>query len=67
MPLIRDTVDAAPGAQPTEVGLFAALRTKCDRIMVQARLLGLLRHSEVLGLRLKDARVGERWVFIADS
>ena len=35
--------------------------------MVAAMVLGGLRRSEVLGLRLEDLRVAERRVFIADG
>ncbi len=35
--------------------------------MVEAMLLGGLRRSEVLGLRLEDLRPGERRVFVADG
>ena len=48
-------VDALPGA----------LRTRRDRAMVLAMLLGGLRRCEVLGLRLGDVNVGERRVHIA--
>jgi integrase/recombinase XerD len=46
---------------PTEVdALLAALRTRRDRAMVLAMLLGGLRRCEVLGLRLGDVSAGER-------
>ncbi len=35
--------------------------------MVEVMLLGGLRRSEVLGLRLEDLRPGERRVFVADG
>jgi len=47
--------------------LTAALRTRRDRAMVEAMLLGGLRRCEVLGLRLEDVRPGERRLFIADG
>jgi len=51
---------------PSEVdALLGALRTRRDRAMVEAMLLGGLRRCEVLGLRLCDANVGERRLFIA--
>ena len=54
--------------QPQEVdALMAALRTKRDRAMVEAMVLGGLRRCEVLGLRMADLQVGERKVFIADG
>jgi integrase/recombinase XerD len=51
---------------PPEVDrLLGALRTRRDRAMVLAMLLGGLRRCEVLGLRLSDVSVGERRVHIA--
>jgi integrase/recombinase XerD len=47
--------------------LLPALRTRRDRAMVQAMLLGGLRRCEVLGLRLGDVSAGERRLFIADG
>ena len=44
--------------------LLGALRTRRDRAMVLAMLLGGLRRCEVLGLRLCDVSVGERRVHI---
>jgi site-specific recombinase XerD len=53
---------------PAEVdALTAALRTHRDRAMVAAMVLGGLRRSEVLGLRVEDLRVAERRVFIAEG
>jgi integrase/recombinase XerD len=50
---------------PSEVDrLLGALRTRRDRAMVWAMLLGGLRRCEVLGLRLGDVSVGERRVHI---
>jgi integrase/recombinase XerD len=50
---------------PAEAGaLLDALRTRRDRAMVLAMLLGGLRRCEVLGLRLSDVSVGERRVHI---
>lgn len=46
---------------------MGALRTRRDRAMVEAMLLGGLRRCEVLGLRLEDLRHGERRVFIAEG
>ena len=46
---------------------MAALRTRRDRAMVEAMLLGGLRRCEVLGLRLEDVRPGEQRVFIAEG
>lgn len=51
---------------PAEVdALLGALRTRRDRAMVLAMLLGGLRRCEVLGLRLGDVNVGERRVHIS--
>lgn len=68
VPLIR-TPRALPRIiDPDEVGaLLSALRTHRDRAMVEAMVLGGLRRSEVLGLRVDDVRVGERRLFIADG
>jgi site-specific recombinase XerD len=54
--------------EPEELAaLMAALRTQRDRAMVQAMVLGGLRRSEVLGLRLEDLHLGEWRVFVADG
>jgi integrase/recombinase XerD len=51
---------------PSDVdALLGALRTRRDRAMVLAMLLGGLRRCEVLGLRLADVNAGERRLFIA--
>jgi integrase/recombinase XerD len=51
---------------PAEVdALLGALRTRRDRAMVLAMVLGGLRRCEVLGLRLRDINAGERRLFIA--
>lgn len=47
--------------------LLGALRTRRDRAMVEAMVLGGLRRCEVLGLRLGDLRLGEWRVFIAEG
>ena len=53
---------------PGEVDrLLGALRTHRDRTMVLAMLLGGLRRCEVLGLRMRDIRVADRAVFVADG
>lgn len=49
------------------VALLGALRTRRDRAMVLAMLLGGLRRCEVLGLRLADVRVADRSLFIAEG
>ena len=68
VPLIR-----APRTLPRVIdsdqvdALTAALRTRRDRAMVEAMLLGGLRRCEVLGLHLEDVRPGEHRLFIADG
>ncbi len=53
---------------PADVDVFvAALRTRRDRAMALAMLLGGLRRCEVLGLRLCDINPGERRLFVADG
>jgi len=53
---------------PAEVSaLLAALRCERDRAMIAAMLLAGLRRCEVLGLRLRDVRPGERRLFIAEG
>jgi integrase/recombinase XerD len=68
VPLIRTPRTLPRVIDPDDVDAFmAALRTQRDRAMVEAMLLGGLRRCEVLGLRLKDLRPGERRVFIAEG
>jgi integrase/recombinase XerD len=68
VPLTRRTRRLPRILTPAEVDqLTAALRMHRDRAMVAAMVLGGLRRSEVLGLRLEDLRVAERRVFIADG
>jgi integrase len=68
VPLIRAPRTLPRVVDPDEVDAFmAALRTRRDRAMVEAMLLGGLRRCEVLGLRLKDLHPGERRVFIEDG
>ena len=68
VPLIRAPRTLPRVIDPDEVdALMAALRTRRDRAMVEAMLLGGLRRCEVLGLRLEDLRPGERRVFIAEG
>lgn len=59
LPRILDPLEAA--------ALLAALRTRRDRAIIQAMLLGGLRRCEALGLRLEDVRLGQCRVFIADG
>jgi integrase/recombinase XerD len=68
VPLIRTPRTLPRVINPEEVdALMGALRTRRDRAMVEAMLLGGLRRSEVLGLRMQDLRPGEQRVFIADG
>jgi site-specific recombinase XerD len=68
VPLVRNVKTLPRVLAPAEVdALVGALRTERDRAMVEAMVLGGLRRSEVLGLRLSDVRVGERRVFIVDG
>ena len=68
VPLIRAPRTLPRVIDPDEVDTFvAALRTRRDRAMVDAMLLGGLRRCEVLGLRLGDVRPGERRLFIAEG
>ena len=61
VPLIRAPRTLPRVIDPDEVdALLAALRTRRDRAMVEAMLLGGLRRCEVLGLRLEDVRPGEQ-------
>lgn len=68
VPLIRAPRTLPRVIDPDEVDAFmAALRTRRDRAIVEAMLLGGLRRCEVLGLRLEDVRPGEHRLFIADG
>lgn len=68
VPLIRAPRTLPRVIDPDQVDTFvAALRTRRDRAMVDAMLLGGLRRCEVLGLRLGDIRPGERRLFIAEG
>jgi integrase/recombinase XerD len=67
-PLVRPVRLLPRVLKPEEVNaLMAAVRKWRDRAMVEAMVLGGLRRSEVLGLRLEDLRTGERRVFVADG
>ena len=64
--LVRTSRTLPRVLSPPEVDrLLGALRTRRDRAVVLAMLLGGLRRCEVLGLRLCDVSVGERRVHIA--
>ena len=68
VPLIRTPRTLPRVLEPTEINAFlAALRTRRDRAMAEAMLLGALRRCEVLGLRLGDLRPGQRRAFIAEG
>lgn len=68
VPLVRGVRRLPQILAPGDVDvLLGALRTRRDRAMVEAMLLGGLRRCEVLGLRLEDLRLGEWRVFIADG
>jgi site-specific recombinase XerD len=67
-PLIRTPRTLPRLLSPEEVdALLAALRTRRDRAMVEAMLLGALRRCEVLGLRLADIQPGEHRLFVAEG
>ena len=68
VPLIRAPRTLPQVLEPVEVDAFmGALRTRRDRAMVEAMVLGGLRRCEVLGLRLGDLHPGERRVFVAEG
>jgi site-specific recombinase XerD len=68
VPLVRRVRTLPRILAPAEVdALMGALRTHRDRAMAAAMVLGGLRRSEVLGLRLDDLRGAERRVFIAEG
>ncbi|HTT90512.1 MAG TPA: tyrosine-type recombinase/integrase [Acidimicrobiales bacterium] len=68
VPLLRTARTLPRVHDPEEVNaLVSALRTRRDRAMVEAMVLGGLRRCEVLGLTLGDLRPGERRVLIANG
>jgi len=68
VPLVRAPRRLPRVLDPGEVErLVGALRTDRDRAMVWLMLLGGLRRCEVLGLRMRDLRPGERRVFVAEG
>lgn len=68
VPLIRAPRTLPRILAPAEVDAFMnALRTRRDRAMVEAMVLGGLRRCEVLGLRLGDLQPGERRLFVAEG
>jgi integrase/recombinase XerD len=65
VPLLRAPRTLPRILSPVEVDAFVtALRTRRDRAMVAAMLLGGLRRCEVLGLHLRDLSPGDRRVRI---
>jgi integrase/recombinase XerD len=68
VPLVRGVRRLPRILEPGEVeALLGAVRTRRDRAMVEAMVLGGLRRCEVLGLCLEDLRLGEWRVFIAEG
>jgi integrase/recombinase XerD len=68
VPLIRTPRTLPRVIDPDQVdALMAALRTRRDRAMIEAMLLGGLRRCETLGLRFEDVRAGERRLFVAEG
>jgi integrase/recombinase XerD len=68
VPLIRAPRTLPRLLEPDQVDrLLAALRTRRDRAMIEAMLLGGLRRCEVLGLRFADVRAGDHRLFIAEG
>ncbi len=68
-PALIRTPRTLPRVLPPEDvdGFVAALRTRRDRAMVLAMLLGGLRRCEVLGLSAGDVNPGRRQVFVAEG
>jgi site-specific recombinase XerD len=68
IPLIRTPRTVPRVLSPHEVNaLLRALRTRRDEAMVLAMVLGGLRRSEVIGLRMEDINAGERRLFIVEG
>jgi site-specific recombinase XerC len=68
VPLVRAVRRLPRILAPAEVdALMAGLRTRRDRAMAAAMVLGGLRRCEVPGLRLGDLHVAGRRVFIAEG
>jgi len=67
-PLVRAPRTLPKILDPAEVdALFAALRHRRDKAMVEAMLFAGLRRCEVLGLRIGDLRPGEGRVFVSNG
>ena len=68
VPLVRTPRTLPRIVDPVEVdALLAACRTRRDRAMFEAMVLGGLRRCEVLGLRLEDLDAAHRQVFIVEG
>lgn len=68
VPLVRTPRTLPRVVDPAEVdALLAACRTRRDRAMFEAMVLGGLRRCEVLGLRLEDLDAPRRQVFIVEG
>jgi site-specific recombinase XerD len=68
VPLVRTPRTLPRIVDPEEVdALLAACRTRRDRAMFEAMVLGGLRRCEVLGLRLEDLDAAQRQVFIVEG
>jgi len=67
-PLVRAPRTLPKILDPAEVdALFATLRHRRDKAMVEAMLFGGLRRCEVLGLSMADLRPGEGRVFVRNG
>lgn len=68
VPLVRAPRTLPRILEPAAVNsLLGALRKHRDRAMIEAMLLGGLRRSEVLGLRLQDLKIGEKRIFVREG
>jgi integrase/recombinase XerD len=68
VPLLRAPRTLPRLVSPGDIDAFTrALRTARDRAMVEAMLLGGLRRCEVLGLSLRDVKVGDKRLFITEG
>jgi site-specific recombinase XerC len=68
LPLVRGVRRLPRILDPDDLDvLMGELRTRRDRAMVEAMVLGGLRRCEVLGLRLGDLRLGEWRVLISEG
>ena len=68
VPLVRVPRTLPRVLAPAEADrLINALRTHRDRAMIEGMLFGGLRRCEVLGLRLRDLKIADRRVFVAEG